>query len=83
MGNESSPEEKATVTLPGVVEKIIKPVHPAMPEKAQIAIQGADDLYREIRIDNNLKDANGEKVALKQGAEVDVKVEAEPKAITK
>jgi hypothetical protein len=37
-------------------------------------------LYREIRIENTLTDENGRKVALKPGAEVQVTVEAEPKA---
>jgi hypothetical protein len=69
--------EKPSVTLPGTVEKVIKPVSPNEPEKAQIAVEGADDLYREIRIENTLTDENGEKVRLKKGAEVDVTVEAE------
>ena len=38
--------------LQGTVQKIIKPLDPSQAEKAQIDIQGADDLYREIRIDN-------------------------------
>jgi hypothetical protein len=71
--------EKPSATLPGVVEKIIKPAHPAVPEKAQIAIEGADHLYREIRIDNTLTDENGDQVRLKPGAVVDVTVEAQPK----
>jgi uncharacterized protein YfaS (alpha-2-macroglobulin family) len=71
--------EKPSVTLPGTVEKVIKPVNPNEPEKAQIAVEGADDLYREIRIENSLVDENGKKVRLKKGAEVDVTVEAEPK----
>ena len=36
--------EKPSTTLPGTVEKIIKPVSPDEPEKAQIAVEGADDL---------------------------------------
>jgi hypothetical protein len=42
--------EKASATLPAIVEKIIKPAYPSEPEKAQIAVEGADHLYREIRI---------------------------------
>jgi len=67
--------EKPKVTMPGVVEKIIK--SPYEPEKAQIAVEGADHLYREIRIDNTMEDANGNKVKLKERAEVDVVVEAD------
>jgi hypothetical protein len=74
--------EKPKVTLPGTVEKIIKPPHPSQPEKAQISVEGGDDLYREIRIKNTLTDENGEEVALKSGAEVDVIIEADSKATT-
>jgi len=73
--------EKATATLPGTVEKIIKSPDPDEPEKAQIGVDGADHLYREIRIDNTLTDKNGEAVRLKEGAKVEVTVEAEPGAI--
>jgi hypothetical protein len=74
--------DKPSITLPGTVEKIIKPSEPSEPEKAQIAIEGADDLYREIRIENSLTAENGTEVRLKKGAEVDVTVEADPKATT-
>jgi hypothetical protein len=72
--------EKPSVTLPGTVEKIIQPAEPTEPEKAQIAIEGADDLYREIRIENSLTAENGDEVRLKKGAEVDVTVEADPES---
>ncbi len=69
--------------LQGMVQKIIKPVVPSEPEKAQIDIEGGDDLYREIRIENVVTDENGEKARLKPGAQVDVIVEAESSATTK
>jgi hypothetical protein len=71
--------EKPSTTLPATVEKIIKPLSPGEPEKAQIAVEGADHLYRELRIET-LTDENGDKVRLKQGAEVEVTIEAEPGA---
>jgi hypothetical protein len=64
------------VTLPGKVEAIIESFHPSEPEKAQIAVEGGDELYREIRIENSLIDENGNEVRLKMGAEVEVTVEA-------
>ncbi len=70
--------EKSSTTRPGVVEKIIKPIVPEAPEKAQIAVEGADHLYREIRIENMLVDENGKEVQLKKGAEVEVIIEADP-----
>jgi hypothetical protein len=72
--------DKPRVTLPGTVEKIIKPSEPGEPEKAQISIEGADDLYREIRVENSLTAKNGDQVGLKQGAEVDVTLEADKEA---
>jgi hypothetical protein len=69
--------ERPTVTLPGKVEHIIPSPSPKEPEKAQIAVEGADTLYREIRIENSLIDENGEEVRLKKGAEVEVTVEAD------
>jgi len=70
---------KAVTTLPGRVEKVIHP-HPQSgePEKAQISVEGADHLYKEIRVPNTLIDDKGEKVKLKPGAEVDVTIEADP-----
>jgi hypothetical protein len=72
--------EKPNVTLPGRVEHIIRSTHPSEPEKAQIAVEGADDLYKEIRIENTLTDENGRAVRLKKGAEVEVTVEADKSA---
>jgi hypothetical protein len=72
--------DKPSATLPATVEKIIKSPSPSVPEKAQIAVEGADHLYRELRIENTLIDENGDKVRLKQGAEVEVTIEAEPGA---
>jgi hypothetical protein len=79
----SDQNEKPSTTLTGTVEKIIKPAHPSLPEKAQIAVEGGEDLYREIRIDNVLKDENGQAVALKPGAPVEVTIEADPEHTTK
>jgi hypothetical protein len=85
--NQAAPEnsgeaEKPTVTLPGTVQKIIPSRDPRIPEKAEIAIEGADYLYKEIRIENTLTDVKGNEVELREGAEVDVTVEADPKDTT-
>jgi hypothetical protein len=74
--------EKPSTTLPATVEKIIKPPVPSEPEKAQISVEGADHLYRELRIENTLTDENGDKVKLKPGAEVEITIAAEPAATT-
>lgn len=78
-----SKKTKASTTLPGKVERVIPPQpYTGEPEKAQIAVEGADHLYREIRVPNTLKDDKGQRVKLKQGAEVDVKIEADPVVTT-
>lgn len=75
-----SASEKPSVKLPGKVEKIVPGVVPTMPDKAQIAVEGADHLYKEIRVENTLRDENGQPVSLKPGAEVEVTIEAEKQA---
>jgi hypothetical protein len=69
--------EKPSITLPGTVEKIIKPSDPGQPETAQIGIDGADEMFCEIRIENSLTTENGKQVRLKKGAEVDVTLEVD------
>jgi hypothetical protein len=70
--------------LHGTVQKIIKAVIPSETEKAEIEIHEGDDLYREIRVENVLKDQeSGEEAHLKPGAEVDVIVEADSSATIK
>ena len=74
--------DKAVVTLPGTVEKIIPPIFPREPEKAQISVEGAEDLYRELRVENTLVDEHGNQVRLKKGAEVEVTIAADADATT-
>jgi hypothetical protein len=45
-------------------------------------VEGADDLYKEIRIENTLTDEKGRPVRLKKGAEVEVTVEADKSETT-
>jgi hypothetical protein len=71
---------KPSIALPGTVEKIIPPVYPSDTEKAQIGVEGADDFYREIRVENALQDKNGKIVALKPCAHVEVTIEADQAA---
>src|ERR1700676_1835567 len=62
--------KRPKTTKPGVVQKIITPRVPHEPEMAEIAIEGADHLYREIRIENALEDDKGKPVKLKPGPHV-------------
>ena len=69
--------DKPNVILPGKVEKLVVSPQTGEPEKVQISVEGADTLYRELRIENTLTDDNGDKVRLKEGADVEVTVEAD------
>jgi hypothetical protein len=75
------PEQPST-SMPGIVDKIIPSPRPSQPEKAQIAVEGADHRYRDLRIENTLTDEHGDDVRLKKGAHVAVTVTAEPKTAT-
>jgi hypothetical protein len=74
---------KKRKTLMAHVRKIIESNGRSMPEKAEIEIHEGEELYREIRIDNEFTDEKGDKAALKQGADVDVIVEADSDATMK
>ena len=80
--DEKVEQETPSIKLHGVVDKIVPSNHPSQPEKAQIVIQEAEDLYKEIRIENTLRDERGKEVGLKPGAHVDVTIEADKSATT-
>lgn len=73
---------KPKTTKKAHVRKVIQSPDPTVPEKAEIVVHEADNLYREVRIENKLEAAKGKKVKLKQGADVDVTVEADEKDTT-
>jgi len=68
--------------LKGRVEKVLPPFGSHGVEKAQVEIHEADQLYREIRVENVLTDEDGAKQKLKPGAEVEVILEADSDAMT-
>ncbi len=74
--------ENPSTTLHGTVEKIIASRVSSEAEKAQISIDGADDLYKQLRIENTLTDEGGNEVRLKRGATVEITVKAEAQAVS-
>lgn len=64
--------------LHGFVKKVIKPILPKEIEKAEIQIDEADDLYKELRIENIVMDEKGQRDSLKQGEDVEIVVETDP-----
>src|ERR1700677_5055709 len=57
--------ERPSTSMPGTVDKII--ASPGQPEKANIAVDGADRRHRDLRIENTLTDEHGDDVKLKKG----------------
>ena len=75
--------DRPSRTVPGVVSKLLTPAYPRQPEKIEISIPVADDLFREIRIENRLTAPDGEVVALKPGSQLAVTFEADLKETTR
>jgi hypothetical protein len=74
--------EHPSATMPGTVSRIVSSPGSNQPEKAQIAVAGADRGYRDLRIENVLTDEHGADVRLKKGSEVQITVTAESNAST-
>ena len=70
-------------TIPAVVSKILKPMVADQPEKVEIAVVAADDLFREIRIENTLTGIDGGRVSLTMGAQLEITFEVEAKYTVK
>jgi len=45
-------------------------------ERVEISIADADELFREIRVENSFVDAEGNVLTIKAGAELNVRLEA-------
>jgi hypothetical protein len=73
-GNETGSGNKVTINLSGTVQKIIRGIDAEDPEKIQIVVRGAEDLYREIRLDNLFHNEEGNFVNLKLGDEVEITI---------
>jgi len=59
--------------MAATVRKVIQ--SPGQSEKAEIDIHDAEDLYKEIRVENTLTDEQGKKATLKEGDSVEVIIE--------
>jgi hypothetical protein len=74
--------EKTSVTLPGIVDKIIPSLSPTKAETAEISVETPHELYRQVRIDNTLTNESGGKVSLKLGSPVEITITAEAGSTT-
>jgi hypothetical protein len=82
-GTDTRQRTRPWKELSGSVQKIVKNVYANQTEIVEIGIDQAENLFREIRIDNAFTDVDGHTVALKEGAVVDVTVEANAKDTVK
>ena len=73
--------DKPWKAVPAVVKKLIKPAF-GNPEKIEIALSPADDLFREVRIANTFTAVDGGQVSVADGAEMVVTFEVETKTAT-
>jgi hypothetical protein len=74
--------ERPSITLPGIVDQIVPSPRPSQPEKAHIAVDGADHRYRDLRVENTFIDEHGDDVKLKKGAAVDVTISGDPRDVS-
>ena len=63
-------------TVSAVVSKVLEPILKE-PGKVEISISGAEELFREVRIENRFTGVDGQPVALKQGVRVHVTIEVD------
>jgi hypothetical protein len=70
-------DKKVSTTLPGTVDRIIKAPHGGR-ERVQIGVEGADHVYKDIRIENALTDDLGQEVRLEPGAKVEITIASGP-----
>lgn len=75
-------ENDVSLTLPATVEKVL-PARDAEPEKIQISVDGCDELFSELRVENTLKNESGDCVTLKRGAHIEVTINADSDAVEK
>ncbi|HKV78097.1 MAG TPA: hypothetical protein VJP02_08170 [Candidatus Sulfotelmatobacter sp.] len=70
------PTAKAWKVMPAMVKNILPPLYPQAVERVEVTIPEADDLFREIRVENSFVDAEGAVIGIKSGTRLDVRLEA-------
>lgn len=75
-----SAKPKAQMVKQGVVRSVIRSLDPMEAERIEITVHGADPLYREIRLENALRDDEGNEVRLVADQRVEVIIRTGPNA---
>jgi hypothetical protein len=74
-------ENDVSVTLPATVGEVLP--RDTELEKIQISVDGCDEVFSELRVENTLKNESGDSVTLKRGAHVEVTINADSDAVEK
>lgn len=72
-----TPSEKGWKLMSAIVTRAFGPTQGLNPGTVEIRIPEAADLFREIRFENRFIDARGQISAIRNGARLDVKLEAD------
>jgi hypothetical protein len=70
-------------TVPAVVNKVMPSAYLNQPDKVEISIPAADPLFREVRLENSVTNLDGQIVALKSGAHLEITIEADARDTVK
>lgn len=72
---DAEPAGKGWKLMSAVAKHTLKPLNPQEAERVEISIAEADELFREIRVENSFVDAEGNVLAIKAGAELNIRLE--------
>ena len=73
----NAPTNTAKQVLHGHVQKVVRSIYPTEPQRIQVLIDEAVELYRELRINNDFRDGGGEPVTLREGDKVTLTIESD------
>jgi hypothetical protein len=73
----NAPTNTAKQVLHGYVQKVIPNMYPAEPQRIQVLIDEAVELYCELRINNDFRDGVGKPITLREGDKITITVESD------
>lgn len=69
--------------MAAIARQVIAPRFPHDVERVEISVSEAEELFREIRFENSFRDAMGNELSIRAGAELDVRLEASASSLVK
>jgi hypothetical protein len=80
---QPGPMGKGWRLMAAIARQVIPPRYPHEVEKVEISISEAEDLFREVRFENSFRDAMGNELSIRAGAELDVRLETNTSSLMK